>query len=335
MLAKTPREAAKTRDITGGLPRVAELFEARQPKDAAEIAKIEGIIDIPSENVRGKRRVIVKDEITGLTEEHLIPMGKQIVVFKGDRVKKGQQLTEGPVIPQEILEVSGPQELEKYLVNEVQQVYRLQGVEINDKHIEIIVRQMLRKVRITNPGDTDFLWNEQVSRQTFLRVNEEMMNEGRRPAEAQPALLGITKAALETDSFISAASFQDTTRVLTEAATMGRVDELRGFKENVILGHLIPGGTGFPMHRYLKLVPLCDTISDEEMDKLREEQRKRNEELYGIPASGIPGEEDDGEDDLGEPQLVADTGDTSADGADIQLADEVVSGGSSGNDLLS
>ena len=334
LLAKTPREAAKTRDITGGLPRVAELFEARQPKDAAEIAKIEGIIDIPSESVRGKRRIIVKDEITGLTEEHLIPMGKQIVVFKGDRVKKGQQLTEGPVIPQEILEVSGPQELEKYLVNEVQQVYRLQGVEINDKHIEIIVRQMLRKVRITNPGDTDFLWNEQVSRQTFLRVNEEMMNEGRRPAEAQPALLGITKAALETDSFISAASFQDTTRVLTEAATMGKVDELRGFKENVILGHLIPGGTGFPMHRYLKLVPMCEPISDEEMDKLREEQRKRNEELYGIPASGIPGEDEDGEDDLGEPQLVADTGDTSADGADIQLADEATGGGS-GDDLVS
>ena len=333
LLAKTPREAAKTRDITGGLPRVAELFEARQPKDAAEIAKIEGIIDF-GENVRGKRCVKVVDDITGLVEEHLIPMGKQIVVFKGDRVKKGQQLTEGPVIPQEILEVSGPQELEKYLVNEVQQVYRLQGVEINDKHIEIIVRQMLRKVRITNPGDTDFLWGEQVTRQTFLKVNEEMMNEGRRPAEAQPALLGITKAALETDSFISAASFQDTTRVLTEAATMGRVDELRGFKENVILGHLIPGGTGFPMHRYLKLVPMCETISDEEMEKLREEQRKRHEELYGIPASGIPGEENDDEDDLGEPQLIADTGDNSADGSDLADAAETMGSGGSGDDLL-
>jgi DNA-directed RNA polymerase subunit beta' len=329
LLAKTPREAAKTRDITGGLPRVAELFEARQPKDAAEIAKIEGIIDF-GENVRGKRCVKVVDDVTGLSEEHLIPMGKQIVVFKGDRVKKGQQLTEGPVIPQEILEVSGPQELEKYLVNEVQQVYRLQGVEINDKHIEIIVRQMLRKVKITNPGDTDFLWGDQVTRQTFLKVNERMMEEGRRPAEAQPALLGITKAALETDSFISAASFQDTTRVLTEAATMGRVDELRGFKENVILGHLIPGGTGFPLHRYLKLVPYGDPISDEEMEKLREEQRKRHEELYGIPASGIPGEEDD-EDDL-QMQLVNDTGDTSADGVDVQTADEMVV--SDGDDLL-
>ncbi len=325
LLAKTPREAAKTRDITGGLPRVAELFEARQPKDAAEIAKIEGVIEIPAENVRGKRRIIVNDTVTGLKEEHLVPMGKQIVVFKGDHVKKGQPLTEGPVIPQEILEVSGPQELEKYLVNEVQQVYRLQGVEINDKHIEIIVRQMLRKVRITNPGDTDFLWGEQVARQTFLRVNEQMMEEGRRPAEAQPALLGITKAALETDSFISAASFQDTTRVLTEAATMGRVDELRGFKENVILGHLIPGGTGFPLHRYLKLVPLCDTISDAEMDELKEEQRKRHEELYGIPTSGIPGEEDDNEDDL-QPLVMTDNGDTSADGADIVNSDESMGG---------
>ncbi len=330
LLAKTPREAAKTRDITGGLPRVAELFEARQPKDAAEIAKIEGVIQF-GDNVRGKRCVKVVDNVTGLVEEHLIPMGKQIVVFQGDREKKGQQLTEGPVIPQEILEVSGPQELEKYLVNEVQQVYRLQGVEINDKHIEIIVRQMLRKVKITNPGDTDFLWGEQVTRQTFLRVNEQMMEEGRRPAEAQPALLGITKAALETDSFISAASFQDTTRVLTEAATMGRVDELRGFKENVILGHLIPAGSGFSSHRNLKLVPLCDTIPDDVMEKLREEQRKRHEELYGIPASGVPGEENDDEDDIGEPMLLADTGDTSADGADLQLSDETMGGG---DDLL-
>ena len=337
LLAKTPREAAKTRDITGGLPRVAELFEARQPKDAAEIAKIEGVVEF-GDNVRGKRCVRIVDDITGLQEEHLIPMGKQIVVFKGDRVKKGQQLTEGPVIPQEILEVSGPQELEKYLVNEVQQVYRLQGVEINDKHIEIIVRQMLRKVRITNPGDTDFLWGEQVTRQVFLKVNERMMEEGRRPAEAQPALLGITKAALETDSFISAASFQDTTRVLTEAATMGRVDELRGFKENVILGHLIPGGTGFPLHRYLKLVPLCETISDAEMDELREEQRKRHEELYGIPASGIPGEENDDESDLLEPpfamhQNPSVENDNSADGADYQNSDETM--GSDGSDLLS
>ena len=292
LLAKTPRSAAKTRDITGGLPRVAELFEARQPKDAAVISMIEGVVEF-GPNVRGKRTIIVRDDVTGQTEDYLIPMGKQIVVFKGDRVKKGQPLTEGPFVPQEILEAAGPQELEKYLVSEVQQVYRLQGVEINDKHIEIIVRQMLRKVRITNPGDTDFLWGEQVSRQTFWRVNQQMIVEGRRPAEAQTALLGITKAALETDSFISAASFQDTTRVLTEAATMGRVDELRGFKENVILGHLIPGGTGFPLHRYLKLVPLCETISDEEMEKLRAEAKAKMEALYGT--TPIPPEEEDSE----------------------------------------
>ena len=264
MLAKTPIKESKTDDITGGLPRVAELFEARPPKDAAEIAKIEGVVSFGA-NVHNNYNIIIRDEVTGTEEEHHVPMSKHVVVFEGDRVKKGDKLTEGSVAPQEILEVCGPQELQRYLVDEVQKVYRLQGVEINDKHIEIIVRQMLRKVRITNPGDTDFLWGEQVTRQTFLKVNEEMMMEGRRPAEAQPALLGITKAALETDSFISAASFQDTTRVLTEAATMGRVDELRGFKENVILGHLIPGGTGFPMHRHLKLVPLAEPISEEEM----------------------------------------------------------------------
>jgi DNA-directed RNA polymerase subunit beta' len=279
LIAKTPRKEAKTRDITGGLPRVAELFEARQPKDAAEISRIEGVVDF-GEHQRGKRCLVVHDEITGHNEEHLIPMGKQVVVFKGDRVKKGQQLTEGPVVPQEILEVCGPQELQRYLVNEVQQVYRLQGVEINDKHIEIIVRQMLRKVRITNPGDTDFLWGEQVSRQKFLEINEEIVAEGKRPAEAQPALLGITKASLETDSFISAASFQDTTRVLTDAATMGRVDELRGFKENVILGHLIPGGTGFPLHRHIKLVPLAEPISEEDMLSLQVESQTQLDEVF-------------------------------------------------------
>jgi DNA-directed RNA polymerase subunit beta' len=262
LLAKTPRKESKTRDITGGLPRVAELFEARQPKDAAEIAKIEGLVDF-GPNQRGRRCLLIKDDTTGASEEHLIPMGKHIVVFKGDHVKKGQQLTEGPVVPQEILDVCGPQELQEYLVNEVQQVYRLQGVEINDKHIEIIVRQMLRKVRITNPGDTEFLWGEQVTKQNFLEGNEAAIAEGKRPAEAQPVLLGITKASLATDSFISAASFQDTSRVLTDAATLGRIDSLRGFKENVIMGHLIPGGTGFHMHRNIRLVPLAEPLEPE------------------------------------------------------------------------
>jgi DNA-directed RNA polymerase subunit beta' len=264
MVAKTPRKVARTKDITGGLPRVAELFEARRPKDAAEIAKIDGVVEF-SGTVRGRRRLLVRDETTGSEEEHLIPMGKHVVVFQGDRVAKGQQLTEGPVVPQEVLEVCGPQALQEYLVNEVQEVYRLQGVEINDKHIEIIVRQMLRKVRITEPGDTDFLWGEQVERQVFQDENMKAMAEGKRPAEASPVLLGITKASLETESFISAASFQDTTRVLTDAATLGRVDKLRGFKENVIMGHLIPAGTGFSMYRDIKLVPLAEPVPVEDI----------------------------------------------------------------------
>ena len=261
-LARTPRKIAKTKDITGGLPRVAELFEARRPKDAAEIAKIDGTVDIGG-TVRAKRRLIVTDPETKAEEEHLIPLNKHIIVFKGDTVKKGQQLTEGPVVPHEILEVCGPQELQEHLLNEVQEVYRLQGVEINDKHIEIIVRQMLRKVKITEPGDTSLLWGDQVDRLAFEAENERVVEKGGKPAEASPVLLGITKASLETDSFISAASFQDTTRVLTEAATLGKVDRLRGFKENVIMGHLIPAGTGFQSHRETEIVLLGDALETE------------------------------------------------------------------------
>ena len=264
VIAKTPRKQARTKDITGGLPRVSELFEARMPKDAAEIAKIDGIVELGG-NARGRRKLLVRDPVTNDVEEHLIPLNKHIVVYAGDHVRKGQPLTEGPVVPQEILEVCGPQELQEYLVNEVQEVYRLQGVEINDKHIEIIVRQMLRKVRITEPGDTGFLWGEQVEKQTFLEVNQRMAEEGRTPAEASPLLLGITKASLETESFISAASFQDTTRVLTDAATLAREDKLHGFKENVIMGHMIPAGTGFSMYRNIKLVPLAEPIPAEEL----------------------------------------------------------------------
>ena len=261
-LARTPRKIAKTKDITGGLPRVAELFEARRPKDAAEIAKIDGIVDIGG-TVRGKRRLIVTDADTGAEEEHLIPLSKHIIVFKGDFVKKGQQLTEGPVVPHEVLDVCGPQELQEHLLNEVQEVYRLQGVEINDKHIEIIVRQMLRKVKITDPGDTSLLWGDQVDRLEFSAENERVIEKGGKPADASPVLLGITKASLETDSFISAASFQDTTRVLTEAATLGKVDRLRGFKENVIMGHLIPAGTGFKTNREIEIVHIGDSLQTE------------------------------------------------------------------------
>ncbi|HEY6675990.1 MAG TPA: hypothetical protein VIZ87_04325, partial [Terrimicrobium sp.] len=261
-LARTPRKIAKTKDITGGLPRVAELFEARRPKDAAEIAKIDGVVDIGG-TVRGKRRVIVTDPDTGAEEEHLIPLSKHVIVFKGDFVKKGQQLTEGPVVPHEVLDVCGPQELQEHLLNEVQEVYRLQGVEINDKHIEIIVRQMLRKVKITDPGDTNLLWGDQVDRLEFAAENERVIEKGGKPADASPVLLGITKASLETDSFISAASFQDTTRVLTEAATLGKVDRLRGFKENVIMGHLIPAGTGFKRNREIEIVHIGDALQSE------------------------------------------------------------------------
>ncbi|MCF7669173.1 MAG: DNA-directed RNA polymerase subunit beta' [Verrucomicrobia bacterium] len=280
LIAKTPRKISKTKDITGGLPRVAELFEARRPKDAAEISKIDGIVDF-GPTVRGKRSIVIKDPVTGFQEEHPVPIGKHIIVFKGDVVKKGQQLTEGPVVPHEILDVCGPQELQEHLVNEVQEVYRLQGVAINDKHVEIIVRQMLRKVRITEPGDTHFLWGEQVDKLAFEKENKRVDSLGGKPAEAQPVLLGITKASLETESFLSAASFQDTTRVLTEAATIGRIDLLRGFKENVIMGHIIPAGTGFIHHRKGK----ARALVTREPEKLPEEIADAGQDVQEITQS--------------------------------------------------
>ena len=196
-----------------------------------------------------------------------MPLAKHIIVTKGDTVVKGQQLTDGAVPPHDILDVLGPQQLQEHLVNEVQEVYRLQGVEIADKHIEIIVRQMLRKVKVTDPGDTTLLWGDQVDKLTFEIENNGVIEKGGKPAEAVPVLLGITKASLETESFISAASFQDTTRVLTEAATLGRVDNLRGFKENVIMGHLIPAGTGFPGHRELRVISLADELGKDELEE--------------------------------------------------------------------
>jgi DNA-directed RNA polymerase subunit beta' len=252
LLARLPRGAAmKTKDITGGLPRVAELFEARKPRDSAEIAKIDGVVDFRGVQ-KNKRIVVVRDEVSGMEEEHLIPHTKHLVVQRGDHVLKGQQLTGGVVIPHEILEICGVRELQKYLVNQVQEVYRLQGVDINDKHIEIIVRQMLKKVRIVDPGDTSLLYGEEVDKKEFEKENIKVAKEGGKPAQALPVLLGITKASLSTESFISAASFQDTTRVLTEAACAGKTDYLLGFKENVIMGHIIPGGTGFGHHRKVK-----------------------------------------------------------------------------------
>ncbi len=253
LLAKTPRKTTRTKDITGGLPRVAELFEARRPKEAAEIAKIDGVVEFGG-TLKGKRRLIVRDTETGTAEEHLIPHGKHLTVYKGDHVKKGQQLTEGPVVPQEILQVCGPRELQEYMVNQVQEVYRLQGVEINDKHIEVIVRQMLRKVRIVEPGDTNYIYDEQVDKFRFGEENRRVIAKKGKPAEAAPLLLGITKASLGTESFISSASFQETTRILTDAACNGKTDVLKGFKENVIMGHVIPAGTGFNTNRNVQLV---------------------------------------------------------------------------------
>ena len=218
---------------------------------------------------------------SGEEEEHLIPIGKHVIVFKGDMLKKGQQLTEGPVNPHEILEVCGPQALQDHLVNEVQEVYRLQGVTINDKHIETISRQMMRKVRITEPGDTTFLWGEQVEKLTFEQENENIEKMGGQPAEGQPVLLGITKASIETESFLSAASFQDTTRVLTDAATLGKVDTLRGFKENVIMGHIVPAGTGAELHRNVRLKPMTEEIA--EVPSVEEEQE---EPIFDNPLLG-------------------------------------------------
>jgi len=248
VLARIPREGSKTRDITGGLPRVAELFEARRPKDHAIIAEIDGRVEF-GKDYKAKRRVIVKNDETTEESEYLIPKGKHVSVQEGDFVRRGDPLVDGPRVPHDILKVLGVEALSDYLVNEIQDVYRLQGVKINDKHIEVIVRQMLQKVEILEPGDTTFLAGEQVDRMDFELENAKREGAGERPAVAMPVLQGITKASLQTHSFISAASFQETTRVLTEAATAGKVDSLSGLKENVIVGRLIPAGTGSVMNR--------------------------------------------------------------------------------------
>jgi DNA-directed RNA polymerase subunit beta' len=248
VLARIPREGSKTRDITGGLPRVAELFEARRPKDHAVIAEIDGRVEF-GKDYKAKRRVIVKNDETTEETEYLIPKGKHVSVQEGDYVRRGDPLVDGPRVPHDILRVLGVEALSDYLVNEIQDVYRLQGVKINDKHIEVIVRQMLQKVEITEAGDTTFLVGELVDRVEFDIENAKLLAADERPAAGLPVLQGITKASLQTQSFISAASFQETTRVLTEAATAGKTDSLSGLKENVIVGRLIPAGTGSVMNR--------------------------------------------------------------------------------------
>jgi len=254
VIAKMPRETTKTKDITGGLPRVAELFEARKPKEFAVISEIDGVISF-GKDTKGKRKVVVTPEV-GEAREYLIPKGKHISVHEGDYVKAGEPLMDGSSNPHDILTILGEKALAKYLVDEVQEIYRLQGVRINDKHIEVIVRQMLRRVRIKEVGDTEFLIGDQVEKWRFEEENQRVLGDGGQAAVAEPLLLGITKASLSTESFISAASFQETTKVLTEAAINGKVDRLVGLKENVIMGRLIPAGTGVP--KYNKMEALTD-----------------------------------------------------------------------------
>jgi len=252
VLAKVPRETTKTKDITGGLPRVAELFEARKPREIAVITEIDGVVS-HGKDYKGKRRLIVTPQGGGKAEEYLIPKGKHISVREGDYVRAGEALMDGAANPHDILKVKGEKALARYLVDEVQEVYRLQGVRINDKHIEVIVRQMLRRVKIKDPGETDLLVDEQVDKHVLDEMNQKALKEKLKPAIAEPMLLGITKASLSTDSFISAASFQETTRVLTEAAINGKVDYLRGLKENVIMGRLVPAGTGYKAYHKIKI----------------------------------------------------------------------------------
>ncbi|HST50663.1 MAG TPA: DNA-directed RNA polymerase subunit beta', partial [Pyrinomonadaceae bacterium] len=263
VIAKIPRETTKTKDITGGLPRVVELFEARKPRETAVMSEIDGMIKL-GPIAKGKRRLIVVGD-DGEEREYDIPRGTHINVQEGDRVRAGEALMDGPLNPHDILRVLGMNRLQEYLTNEIQEVYRLQGVNINDKHIEVIVRQMLRWVKISDVGDTDFLLDEQVDRFRFTDENERVVGEDGEPAKAEPLLLGITKASLSTDSFISAASFQETTRVLTEAAISGRVDYLRGLKENVIMGRLIPAGTGMEFYRNVKVER--DTTAEREREE--------------------------------------------------------------------
>jgi DNA-directed RNA polymerase subunit beta' len=275
VLVKIPRETTKTKDITGGLPRVAELFEARKPKEYALISEIDGVVSF-GKMVKGKRKVVVTPEV-GEPKEYAIPKGKHISVHEGDVVKAGEPLMDGSSNPHDILKVLGDKELARFLVDEIQEVYQLQGVKINDKHIEIIVRQMLKRVKIREVGDTRFIVDEQIEEQIFKEENERVLKEGGAPATADPLFLGITKASLITDSWVSAASFQETTRVLTQAAIEGKVDNLRGLKENVIMGRLVPAGTGNPRYREIRPVveggyplPLDAMIPENEAAKEQE-----------------------------------------------------------------
>jgi DNA-directed RNA polymerase subunit beta' len=283
IIARIPQESSKTRDITGGLPRVADLFEARNPKEPAILAEVSGIFSFGKET-KGKQRVVIsKDD--GDTYEVLIPKWRHLIVFEGERVEKGETIAHGEPNPHDILRLMGVEALSDYLTKEIQDVYRLQGVKINDKHIEVIVRQMLRKAEIREPGDTRMLAREQLDLVRVKDENRKVEKEGGEPAHYQRLLLGITKASLATESFISAASFQETTRVLTEAAVRGTTDHLRGLKENVIVGRLIPAGTGMAYHKSRKrpaeeapeidLAALAAAVAAEEFSELDEETKTK------------------------------------------------------------
>src|SRR6185295_7776894 len=322
IIAKIPRETTKTKDITGGLPRVVELFEARRPAETAIMSEIDGVVKL-GEISKGKRKLIVTGD-DAEERDYDIPRGTHINVQEGDRVRAGEALMDGPLNPHDILRVLGMQRLQEYLVNEIQEVYRLQGVNINDKHIEVIVRQMLRWVKIKEVGDTDFLLEEQVDRFRFEDENRRVMDNDGQPASAEPLLLGITKASLSTDSFISAASFQETTRVLTEAAISGRVDYLRGLKENVIMGRLIPAGTGMKYYRNVKVSPDATENRKEE-----DEFDEMGDYIRGgmpLPELVIPGDTDEGYDEAEETldDLSLESEEVFDDtGADIEIDDEL------------
>ena len=267
VIARIPTESAKTRDITGGLPRVAELFEARRPKEAAVIAEISGTVQFGRDYKNKRRIAIVPNEKDAEPVEYLVPKGKHIHLQDGDVIEKGDYIVDGNPAPHDILAIKGIEELAAYLVNEIQDVYRLQGVAINDKHIEVIVRQMLQKVEISDVGETDMIQGEQLDKIEFDENNAKFVAEGKKPAVAHPVLLGITKASLQTRSFISAASFQETTRVLTEAAVNGKADTLDGLKENVIVGRLIPAGTGAMMNSLREVASKRDKLILDEREK--------------------------------------------------------------------
>ncbi len=278
VLARTPKAASKTKDITGGLPRVAELFEARKPKDHAIISETSGVISF-GKDIRGKQKVIITPEKDGDPVEVLIPKGKHIAYQEGETIEKGDYLLDGNPDPHDILEILGIEALADYLINEVQEVYRLQGVLINDKHIEVLCRQMLQKVHITEIGDSSFIKGEEIDRFEFLTTNEKLESEGKKPAIAKPVLLGITKASLQTRSFISAASFQETTRILTDASIKGKMDRLEGLKENVIVGRLIPAGTGRTFNQIENKAKLLDKEAKIEIEAIQAKKEQESAEI--------------------------------------------------------